>query len=95
MMRLSRSPKVFEHLFYKVCRLDNRYPCMPLAGGPGDGVFTTLTSTGLLMLNTTDKAYETTVPPHAPSLRILGVSADIPETMSIRLEPQSMAFFAF
>lgn len=92
---MNKTFKIQEQMFFKACALDVKYPCLPEADGPNDGIFTTLTKRGLLMLNTTDAPYEREVRLHRESLAALGIPGPIPETLAVRLEPQSMKLIGF
>jgi len=94
LMELRRMPGFIREMFFRSCALDARFPCLPEADGPTDGVFTAITRDGLLMLNTNDAPYERVVKLHAPTLKRIGV-INPPESVVARVEPQSFTLVKF
>jgi hypothetical protein len=92
---MNKTFRIQEQMFSKACMIDGKYPCLPEADGAGDGVFTTLTPDGLLMLNTTDAPYEKEIKLNRESLASLGVTGPVPDAITVRLEPQSMKLVRF
>ena len=92
---VNKTFKIQEQMFFKACLIDVKYPCLPEADSAKDGVFTTLTPRGLLMLNTTDQLYEKELTLHRPSFALLGITGDLPESINVRIEPQSMKLIDF
>jgi hypothetical protein len=94
LMELTRKPDVARSVFFHSCTVAGWYPCLPEADGPADGVFTTLTRDGLLMLNTTDVPFAREVKLHGPTLKRLGIDG-APESVSASVPPQSFVLIKF
>ncbi len=94
LMKAMRKQDVAREAFFRACTVDKRYSCLPEADGQSDGVYTTLTRDGLLMLNTTDLPFSREVKLHGPTLKRLGIEG-APAKMNVSLPPQSFELIKF